>query len=258
MSYHFIIFCCSGLSIKDFRTFCPFSTPALPLSTHVRFLLNYRLPLFVPTPSWKTSKELQKQQVLKKDMRTVLISCLLLYSLIFSQRDDDKITCIWPLLSYRDHTEKDVLLQLRPRLHGNGSMWNRTRTVRIGLVLTRELMEPFHTEPLAVPELVPHGTEPKSSRVNSENRSRQVRLETRQGEIRLRIANFQQTKANIPRLKGNLLALETETNDLLRENDFSARQLPTIKEALQIKIDENNRLKHALEQKKKECLAAKQ
>ena len=43
---------------------------------------------------------------------------------------------------------------LRPRLHGNGSMWNRTRTVRIGLAFTRELMEPFHTELLAVPELV--------------------------------------------------------------------------------------------------------
>ena len=36
---------------------------------------------------------------------------------------------------------------------------------------------------------VPHGTEPKRFRVNSQNRSRQVRLETRQGEIRLRIAN---------------------------------------------------------------------
>ena len=33
-------------------------------------------------------------------------------------------------------------------------MWNRTRTVRIGLAFTRELMEPFHTGPLAVPELV--------------------------------------------------------------------------------------------------------
>ena len=33
-------------------------------------------------------------------------------------------------------------------------MWNRTRTVRIGLAFTRELMEPFYTEPLAVPELV--------------------------------------------------------------------------------------------------------
>ena len=42
----------------------------------------------------------------------------------------------------------------RPRLHGNGSMWNRTRTVRIGLTFTRELMEPFHTELLAVLELV--------------------------------------------------------------------------------------------------------
>ena len=39
-------------------------------------------------------------------------------------------------------------------------------------------------------------------------------------------ASIQQTKANIPRLKGNLLAMETETNDLLKENDFSARQLP--------------------------------
>ena len=36
---------------------------------------------------------------------------------------------------------------------------------------------------------VPQGTEPKSSRVNSQNRSRQVRLETRRGEIRLRIAD---------------------------------------------------------------------
>ena len=36
---------------------------------------------------------------------------------------------------------------------------------------------------------VPHRNEPKSSRVNSQNRSRQVRLETRQGEIRLRIAD---------------------------------------------------------------------
>ena len=39
-------------------------------------------------------------------------------------------------------------------------MWNRTRTVRIGLAFTRELMEPLHTE-----------------------------LLTRQGEIRLRIAD---------------------------------------------------------------------
>ena len=43
---------------------------------------------------------------------------------------------------------------LRPRLHGNGSMWNLTRTVQIGLAFTRKLMDPFHTEPLAVPELV--------------------------------------------------------------------------------------------------------
>ena len=36
----------------------------------------------------------------------------------------------------------------------SGSIWNRTRTVWIGFAFTRELMEPFHTELLAVPELV--------------------------------------------------------------------------------------------------------
>ena len=36
---------------------------------------------------------------------------------------------------------------------------------------------------------VPQETESKSSHINSQNRSRQVRLETRQGEIRLRIAD---------------------------------------------------------------------
>ena len=45
-------------------------------------------------------------------------------------------------------------MQIRSHLHGKGSMWNRTGTVRIGFAFTRELMEPFHTEPLAVPELV--------------------------------------------------------------------------------------------------------
>ena len=61
-------------------------------------------------------------------------------------------------------------------------MWNRTRTVRIGLAFTRELMEPFHTEPESGTRTgpsrkkVPNGTEPKSSRVNSQNRSRQVPL----------------------------------------------------------------------------------
>ena len=42
---------------------------------------------------------------------------------------------------------------IRPCLHGN-AMWNHTRTVRIGLGFTWELMETFHTELLAVPELV--------------------------------------------------------------------------------------------------------
>ena len=39
-------------------------------------------------------------------------------------------------------------------------------------------------------------------------------------------ASIQQTKANIPRLKGHLVALEAKTDDLLKENDFNARQLP--------------------------------
>jgi len=39
-------------------------------------------------------------------------------------------------------------------LGGNGSKWNRTSTVWIGLAFTRELMEPFQTEPLAVPEQI--------------------------------------------------------------------------------------------------------
>jgi len=43
---------------------------------------------------------------------------------------------------------------LKPRLHGKGFEWNRTSNVQIGLAFTRELMEPFQTEPLAVPELV--------------------------------------------------------------------------------------------------------
>ena len=36
----------------------------------------------------------------------------------------------------------------------NGSEWNRTSTVRTGLAFTREVIEPLHTEPLAVPEWV--------------------------------------------------------------------------------------------------------
>ena len=58
-------------------------------------------------------------------------------------------------------------IDFRPRLHGNGSMWNRTRNVRIGLAFTRELMEPFHTEPYPyIRGTVPYRTVPKS-RVNA-------------------------------------------------------------------------------------------
>ena len=43
---------------------------------------------------------------------------------------------------------------IKPRLQGKDSGRKRTSTVRISLAFTRELMEPFQTEPLAVPELV--------------------------------------------------------------------------------------------------------
>ena len=49
---------------------------------------------------------------------------------------------------------KNRYLRNRPHLHGNGTVWTRTSNVRIGLGFTRELMEPFQAEPLAVPELV--------------------------------------------------------------------------------------------------------
>ena len=46
-----------------------------------------------------------------------------------------------------------TLRKFRPRLHGNGSKWNRTSSERISLTFTRELMESFQTQLLAVPEL---------------------------------------------------------------------------------------------------------
>ena len=39
-------------------------------------------------------------------------------------------------------------------------------------------------------------------------------------------ASIQQTKSNIPRLKGQLAAMEAETDSFLKENDFSTRQTP--------------------------------
>ena len=53
-----------------------------------------------------------------------------------------------------DLITKPLTMTFRPRLHGNGSTWNRTRTVRIGLAFTRELVQPFHTESLTVQEPV--------------------------------------------------------------------------------------------------------
>jgi len=53
-----------------------------------------------------------------------------------------------------------VIWNLRPHLHGNGSKWNLTR------------MGPPRQQ-------VPNETEPKSCHVNTQNRFRQIRLETK-------------------------------------------------------------------------------
>eukprot|EP00795_Rhopilema_esculentum_P017568 gene17568-9199_t len=71
-------------------------------------------------------------------------------------------------------------------------------------------------------------------------------------------ASILQTRSNIPRLKTQLQAIESETDSSLKENDFTTRQIPTVKAALQIKMDENKRYKQLEEQKKREYQVAKQ
>ena len=39
-------------------------------------------------------------------------------------------------------------------------------------------------------------------------------------------ASIQQTKSNIPRLKSNIISIEAETDNVLKENDFNTRQIP--------------------------------
>ena len=46
------------------------------------------------------------------------------------------------------------MAQLRPRLHGNGPNGTVPKKVQVGFVFTRELMEPFQAELLAVPKRV--------------------------------------------------------------------------------------------------------
>ena len=47
-----------------------------------------------------------------------------------------------------------ICKQYSTRLHGYGSKWTRASTARIGIAFAGELVEPFQTEPLAVPERV--------------------------------------------------------------------------------------------------------
>ena len=102
--------------------FCQVSAPpsSLPLSTPVRFLLNNPLPLSAWTLNWKTNKELhtlwENRGSLKKTCLLYLfLVCLFIFQSL-TQEDDDKMTFKCPLLSSRDHSEKDVHLQLNPLL----------------------------------------------------------------------------------------------------------------------------------------------
>ena len=60
--------------------------------------------------------------------------------------------------------------------------------LQLRMIITRELMETFHTELLSVPKRVHLESrsrlEPYQTRVNSQNGFRQERLEMRQGKIR--------------------------------------------------------------------------
>ena len=90
-----------GMIFKGYSPYlCQFSTPSLPLS--------------VQTLSWKTKKELQKlwknENSLKKTCILYLfLVCLFIFQSI-TQKDDNKMTSKCPVLSCRDHTEKDVHL----------------------------------------------------------------------------------------------------------------------------------------------------
>ena len=96
--------------------FCQSSSHLPPPSNPVRFLLKELLPLSVRTLSRKTVEELQKLWKSKNSLKKTCILCLfLVFLFIFqslTQEEDDKMTCKCPLLSSRDHTRKDVYLQL--------------------------------------------------------------------------------------------------------------------------------------------------
>ena len=82
------------------------------------FCLTAPFPLSVRTLIWKTSKELRKLWKNENSLKKLHILYLfLVFFFIFqslTQGDVHKMTSKCPLLSYRDHTEKDVHLKLYP------------------------------------------------------------------------------------------------------------------------------------------------
>ena len=72
------------------------------------------------TLSWRTNKQLQKLWKNKNSLKkTCILFLFLVWLFIFpslTQEKGNKMTFKCPLLSYRDHIEKDVHLQLNPSL----------------------------------------------------------------------------------------------------------------------------------------------
>ena len=96
--------------------FACFQHPSLPLFTPVCFLFNKSYPPF------RLDTELEDNYGANNGKIKTLLEghAYCTYFLFASnfhpltQEDDDKMTFNCPLLSYRDHTEKDVHLQLNP------------------------------------------------------------------------------------------------------------------------------------------------
>ena len=108
-----------GSSINDAHTILPVLNSPPSHCPHLSvFCLATLLSLSVQALSWMTNKELQKlwKNKISLKMTCTLLSflvCLIIFQSV-TQEDDHKMTFICPLLLYRDHTEKDVHLQLNP------------------------------------------------------------------------------------------------------------------------------------------------
>ena len=105
-----------GLIHKDVRAYLPVFNPLPPLFMPLRFLLSNPLSLSVQTMSWKT-KSCNKHGQAKPFERKYILYLFRVYLFVFQYLapvDDDRRTFKCPLLSYKDHTERVVHLQLSP------------------------------------------------------------------------------------------------------------------------------------------------